>query len=248
MAPTRVQTQIASITTGASAVTYANFAVGSGANRSLVAEVIWRDNTGVAAPTVSSVVFNTTENFTFRRRAQLVYGTDNYITVEIWTLDNPTNATANVVATLSEVNDNSNALILVISEYTGANNGVGANTGGATGNSNAPSCTFTTGASTSMICGAVCQGDPNGSPYTPGGAAVEILDSYISDTAYWVAEQAATAGADTLAATAGGSYRWSIAAIELLAAAGAGTGQPTQARTWGIPTGSGRHDRPGGWN
>src|SRR3990172_5408523 len=164
MAPTRVQTQIASITTGASAVTYANFAVGSGANRSLVAEVIWRDNTGVAAPTVSSVVFNTTENFTFRRRAQLVYGTDNYITVEIWTLDNPTNATANVVATLSEVNDNSNALILVISEYTGANNGVGANTGGATGNSNAHRSRFPPGAAPVISSGLFVREIPNAHP------------------------------------------------------------------------------------
>ncbi len=228
MAIAHVQTQVAN-TTGATTVT-SSFAVGAGTDRSLTAMLLWIDNTGAAAPTGSSVVFNTSENFSFRVRAQLNYATDNYLTSEGWSLDNPTNTTANVVGTISEINDTGDGLTLVVTEYTGANNGVGVNTGAATGTSTAPSCTFTTGASDSWIIGGIVQQTASGGPYTPGSGSVERADSTNNNISFWMADEPATGGSDTFNATSTGSFRWAIAAFELKAAAAAAGGQPMQMR------------------
>lgn len=221
--PTHVQT-VAASTTASTTVTAASFAVGSGTDRSLTAFLLWFDNTGSAAPTGTSVVFNTSENFSFRVRARLNYATNKYFVSEGWSLDNPTNTTANVVGTISEAGDTGNGLTMVVSEYTGANNGVGMNTGAATGTSAAPSITFTTGAATSLMVAGIVQQTSSAGPYTPGTDTVERADGTNSDISYWMGEEPATGASNTIDATAAGSFRWAMAGFELQAAAGGGGG------------------------
>lgn len=220
MAIAHVQTVGTGTSAGASSVTHSSLAVGSGSDRTLVATVHWVDLTGAAAVSVSSVVFNTTENFTFRVRARVNWAGNNYLCTEVWTLDNPTNTTANVVATLSEANDSGDGLRLNISEYTGANNGVGANTGSAVGSSADATVTFTTTTSTGLVVGGIVANN-TGSPIAPASGETERADSTTGTIAYWVAEEAATAGSQTFSATLSASVRWTIAAVEILAAAGA---------------------------
>jgi len=214
MAPALVQTVRTETAIAASSITHANLAVGSGTNRSLVAYVSWQDNTGVAAPTVSSVVFNTTENFVFGQRARINWATDNYAIEEIWYLDNPSNATANVIAALSETND-TEGLAITVQEWTGANNGIGANKGTATGNSTAPQCTFTTLTSTGMICAGICAvAAPT--TFAPIGSENERMDDTIGSISYWAADLASATASQTIGATIT-SGRWGCCAIELLA-------------------------------
>jgi len=214
-----VQT-VATSTAGASSVTHVNLAVGSGTNRSLVAYVII-DDAGSTTTHVDSVVFNGAENFTYRTKAVNLPGGANTLAAEVWTLDNPTDATANVVATASE---SCSGITIIISEYTGANNGIGANTGSATGLSVNPSTTFNTGLATSVICSGVAA-HATDRAFAPGVGTTERHEGYngTSVTNYVGMEENASAGADTIDTTFDGaaSY-WAIAAIELQAAAAGG--------------------------
>jgi hypothetical protein len=198
--------------------------VGAGTNRSLVAVIKWFDLTTAAAPTVTSIVFNTTENFTFGRRGQLNYAGDNYITVEVWYLDNPTDATANVVATLSE--NTPSGIEMTVIEYTDANNGIGANTGGGTGNNIDPTCSITTLTATGMIVGGISGGLVTQTPFAAANGESEIDDGTVGSMSYWTAELAAAAGAQTFGATANATGRWAIAVVELLAAPSAAAEPP----------------------
>lgn len=231
MAIAHQQTQ-STIDDEVSSITYANFAVGSGADRSLVAIVYMREPTGEASvPSVSGIVFNTSEAFTKRASATLTYASTADVVVEVWTLDNPTNTTADVVATLSEVV--SYGIALVVIEYTGANNGVGANVGSATGNSASPSVTFSTGAADSLIVGGI-NAASGSATFTPGANVTELRDITSDQLSAFAGEKAASGGSDTIDATISGSIRWSFAAIELLAASGGisqAVGQTTEANT-----------------
>ncbi len=210
MAIAHVQTVRTETASAVSSITHSNLAVGSGTNRSLVAYVLWLDLSGTA-PQVNSVVFNTSESFTFRARARQTIG-GSFLTVEIWTLDNPSNATANVVATLNEAVGAGDGLALVLSEYTGANNGVGANTGTATGNDDNPTTTFTTGTSTSLIVvGAIVYNAYLGAP---DGGETERLADNIGYASYGAYDHAATGGSHAIDLSCDANY-WSIAAVEL---------------------------------
>ena len=227
MAPVFVQEHHAVRDDAATTITVPSFDVGSGSNRSLVAILGWRDLTGGSTPTGSSVVFNTSESFTFSgTRAQVNWAGNNYITCEIWYLNNPSNATANVVGTISEAGDASDGLFLIVMEFTGANNGIGANKGSATGNSAAPSCTFTTIASDSLIVGGVAKDYVLGQSFAPGTDVTERADFDAEDATQiraFAGTMAATGASQTFAAsTTGYSSRWAIYAIELKAAAATG--------------------------
>ena len=161
MAIAHQQTQSTRSGSATTTFTLSSFAVGSGTDRTLVAYVTWRDDTttGDGAPSVSSVVFNTSENFTFRVRGQYLPFGDTYFTTEIWTLDNPSNATANIVATISHAPDANDWLSFVVSEYTGANNGIGTNTANGSGTTTNIALTFTTDESDSVqLMSALSQG------------------------------------------------------------------------------------------
>jgi hypothetical protein len=216
MAPTYQQVQTAAYSAGVTITV--SISVGSGTDRTLVAVVsCWWNPASSPPPSVSSVVFNTTESFTFRAKAELNFGGARWGEAEIWTLDNPSNATANVVATLSEA-PASGGLLSVL-EYTGANNGVGANTGAATGNSSDPKVSFTTTTSTGLIVAGL-EMNSGIANFTPDGSEVERVDTETANVDQWVGELAASAGAQTVDLTSDTSARWSFAAIELLAASG----------------------------
>lgn len=218
MAIAHQQTQGAESTT--TSVTVSSFAVGSGTDRTLVAIIASWWNPATGTPSVSSVVFNTTENFTYRAKAELNFATTRWGECEIWTLDNPSNATADVVATLSEAPNAGSRLIVL--EYTGANNGVGANVGSATGNSADPQVTFTTTTSDGLIVAGLEFNSGSATPFTPDGSETERADGAYTSISYWAGELAASAGSQTVDLTANTSGRWSFAAIELLAASGGG--------------------------
>ena len=100
--PTHQQTVATGGVSSGTALTASSFAVGSGSNRTLVARVNYYSSGSGGPRNVSSVVFNTTENFTFRGLGEKQWGPGNVRNnnSEIWTLDNPTNTTADVVAEL----------------------------------------------------------------------------------------------------------------------------------------------------
>lgn len=227
MAIARQQTQIVTSTAASATITYTNFAVGSGTDRTLVACVVWRDDTG-SSPVVNSVAFNTTENFTHitGARAQLNYATDNYMTSEIWTLDNPSNSTANVVATLSEPPDASDGLALVIIEYTGANNGTGGTPGTGSGNSSTLDVSMTTNNSDSIIVSANCS-QVSSTTFTT--TQTELIDQGAGSIGVFVGEMAATGGSDTFDLTSSVSRRYAHCIAEINAAAGAGPTVPVVA-------------------
>jgi len=212
-------------TAGSATVTYTNLAVGSGVDRTLVAYVSI-DDAGSTTTHIDSVVFNTSESFTYRAVADNEVAGANTVRVEIWTLDNPSNTTANVVATASEA---ASGLSIIISEYWGANNGVGASVGSATGLGTNPSCTFSTGSARSLICGGAIVHQNSDLAFTPGTGTTERYEGYNGTASlnYVAGEEVATGGSDTIDWTIGTTSYWAICAIELLAAAEA-AGNPWQ--------------------
>lgn len=224
-APLFQQVQIATNSNAVSSITLSSLAVGSGSNRSLIALFGWRDDTTAAPPTGSSVVFNTSENFTYKGRQNFNFGGDNYCTIEVWQLDNPTNTTANVVATASEVNDSGDGMFLIVIELTSANNGSG--TFG-TGQSldNAPTATMMTGAADSLVIWGIIGQAGVATSFTPGTGTTERADGNIGEVAYFAGEEAASGGSDTFDASWSISSRWAVVALEVKAAA-TGDASPT---------------------
>jgi len=219
MALAHQQTDNAEVDVGTS-ITLSNFAVGSGTDRSLVVCVGFSD-IGENDTVVSSVVFNTTETFTQQAAAYNHPGGSHTIGAEVWTLDNPSNTTADVVVTFN--NTVSNGAGMTCSEWTGANNGVGANVGESTGNGTNPSTTFNTGDANSVIVAAVGQYDTADSDYTPGTNTTERVEDHIFQNSYLCLEEDASGGSDTIDCTkSGASTDWAVAAIELVEASVAG--------------------------
>lgn len=218
MAPTFNQSSYAS-GSNVSSLTISSFNVSDHSNRTLVVVVTFRDN-DANAPTVSSVVFNATENFTFRGRAVNNPWGDNRETCELWTLDNPTDATANVVATLSEA---ITAGTLVVLEFYGANNGIGANVATSTGSTSAVSASFTTGSSSSLIVMGVHYGDQYVTS-TPNTGVTELTDlqgvAIGVNAGSWTGTKSASGGADTISITMNNNILWAAVAVELQAEAG----------------------------
>jgi hypothetical protein len=242
MAVTHVQTQSGEATTDPSSITYSNFAVGSGTDRSLIAYVLWKDESVGSSPVnVSSVVFNTSENFTYGgvRSSHEFAGGSQAITAEIWYLDNPSNATADVVATLSEA-ANGGRIIIGISEYTGANNGIGSTVAGTPATTDTPTCTLTTDASGNLIVMGAAQAGTNNSPYTPGTGTTERLDfAGTTDLDGFAGEEASSGGSDTIDCTSSASNRWAAVAVELKAAAGNGGRTTKNTDPYGLGVASG---------
>lgn len=211
MAPTHQQTVRTETASAVSSITHSNLAVGSGANRSLVAHLLFLDSG--SSPHVDSVVFNTSENFTFRKMSRYDLGGGNYLSVEIWTLDNPSNVTANVVATLSETISAGYGLAIVISEYTGANNGVGTNTGASTGDGDPGDCSFTTISASSLVIWGMAGYQGGVQEYTDGGEAQRMRDN-IGYMGYIIWDEASVAGTSSISVVNSAQY-WSLAGIEL---------------------------------
>lgn len=192
----------------------------SGSDRTLVVVVA---SFATSSITVSGATYNGV-SLTQRRAVENNYTANRYLNIAILTLDNPAVGANTVAVTFS--GSPSTYSIRAIS-YTGANNGVGANTGGDTGNSSGPSATFTTGASDSLIVGGAIILTVNGTPFTPGSGVTERTDgssgSGFTGHSFTDGDKTATGGSDTINFTASTSNRWAIAAVEILAAAAVAT-------------------------
>lgn len=226
MAPVFVQAHTGQVAEGGgTVVTCANFDVGAGANRSLVAIVV--SQRGTSAPTCT-VVFNGSENFTLRHSHTYVHWGSTRSSVFLFTLDNPTNTTADVVATL---NASCTDATMVVLEFTGANNGVGANVGSVDGDSSTTTVTIpiTTTSSNALIIGGVNIANPEGDYMTPTSCNERADFSGLNAIAQWVADKAATAGADTIGGTLAANVFFTGGAIELLGAATAASLVPPNA-------------------
>ncbi len=174
--------------------------------------------------TVSNSIVAITYNgvaMTLRAQNNYNYTTNRYLHVLVYTLDGPAAGSNSFSVTY---NQTATANAIVLTSYTGANNGIGA-TNSATGNSTGPSVTLTTNAATGLIVGgaAVLGGDTD--PFTPGSGVTERSDgatgtSTTVDIGYTSGEKAATGGSDTFNFTASASDRWTIVAVELNEAAG----------------------------
>lgn len=203
-----------------SSITLSSFAVGSGTNRSLVAVVqIWDESAGDTI--VSSVVFNTSESFTYQgnRIVHQYAGTARCVVEEIWFLDNPTNTTANVVATVS--GSGATRLSLSVSEYTGANNGFETTYAGAEGNTNLLSVTATTVSADNIIIAGSHSGlQTKTHSSTSATQRWEDNGAGPDNHVHW--EQAATGGSDTVNMTLDTGTRSCSMMSELTAAAAAG--------------------------
>lgn len=90
------------VASASNTATITAFAVGSGSNRLLVVGVSYFDPTPVS--TVSTVVFNGTDNLTLLdTNSKPAFSGEQH--VELWYKKNPTNATGNIVVTMTGVVD-----------------------------------------------------------------------------------------------------------------------------------------------
>ena len=234
MAVAYVQHSIATLAVASNTVTVSSFAVGSGTDRTLVAFFLWYDRAG-SSPTGSSVTFNSSESFTYRNRAQLNFAGDDYLTVEVWTLDNPTNTTANVVAVASESNETGSGMTLLVVELTGANNGVG-NVGAFTSNNSTnPSISLSTTDTDGLMLAASIVQVADSNPFTPGTGTTEIIDGDYSNRAVFAGYEATTGGTDTIDYTATTGRRVAYVAVEILAAAGGAIDLTVAPHTYSFP-------------
>lgn len=211
------QQQDDNFATGTDTVTVPTFAVGSGDNRSLVAFLFARDDN---SPTFigSDISFDlpTPEVFTYRWRWRVTWAGNNRSAIaEIWTLDNPSNDTDDIIAIVSE---SCMELALVVAEYTGANNGVGSIEAGdgANANNDSPSADADTDDVEGLLLAAVV-GQTGQSPVTPGTGVTEIADGENNIT-WWAGEKDADGGIVTIDCTLDGSTRWAECLVELLPA------------------------------
>jgi hypothetical protein len=143
---------------------------------------------------ISAITYNGVA-MTLRAENNYNYTTNRYLHTLVYTLDNPSTGSNTFSATYATT---ATANAVVLSSYTGANNGIGA-TNSATGNSTGPSVTLTTNASTGLIVGGatVLGGDTD--PFTPGSGVTERSDgatgtSTSVDIGYTSGDKAATGG------------------------------------------------------
>jgi hypothetical protein len=177
-------------------------------------------------------------NATFRVRASLQYAGNREITTEIWTLDENdglTSGTGKTVAiTMSE--EVGSRISSVCAIYTGANNGVGPNTGNATGTSTTPSVSLTSTASDSLVAGGFSHWLDDGT-FTPGTGDTERADFVDAGFPFyraWFGDTPGTEASVTLSASSdeSDSAQWAFAAIEVLANAGVGVNASQSAYRW----------------
>lgn len=209
--PTRQQ--FGSVALVSSPATLSSFAVGSGSDRSLVALIGGRNDTNPID--VDSIVFNTSESFTYRGEAWYDQFTNQKI--EIWTLDNPSNTTANVVASWSTGTMNYGMLYVV--EYTGANNGIGSTVGTLADTTSNLYIDLTTDASGNTLVAMLSTQVTDGWPLT-AESGTDILDESAAQRTALFEFDPSTGGTDRIGATAGTGRRSAMVAIELLAAGG----------------------------
>ncbi|KKL66707.1 hypothetical protein LCGC14_2142290 [marine sediment metagenome] len=193
-----------------------SFTVNSGSDIVLVVIVWGLNNSSGSVPTVTSVVFNTSESLT--KQVEITQsGGPSRQAISVWTLLNPTVTTANVVVTW-DVSDIDSTAVHVL-EYTGSD-AIGANSSGS-GNDNIPTHSITTTVDNSMIVAGICFRGADGEPFSPDNSETERADgesgtSNSADISFWAAELLkATAGAQTISATGSAADRWTIASVEL---------------------------------
>ncbi len=173
--------------------------------------------------TVSNSITAITYNgvaMTLRQQNNFNYTANRYLHTLVYTLDNPATGSNTFSVTF---NGSAVANAIVLSSYTGANNGIGA-TNSATGNSSGPSVTLTTNNATGLIVGGVQVLGGDTDPFTPGSGVTEHSDGATgtdvnTDVGFTTGDKPATGGSDTFNFTASVSDRWSIVAVELNAAA-----------------------------
>ncbi len=215
----------------------ASFSFNNVAGDSLVIIANVHDN-NLAVPIVSTITYNTV-SLTKQATSANTDGLSN-LESTIWTLDNPATGSNTVVATF--IDDEAESSSIICLSYSGANNGVGSNfITASTGDGTSISDSFTTENSDSLIIagGMIYGGDTD--PFSIGGdldseRADGATGTHTSrDSGYFAADGAANAASDTATFTASTGDKWTLVAIELLAAAG-GT-EYTQSAAGGVSFG-----------
>ena len=185
-------------------------AVGAGADRVMIALTTVQDSNHANYP-VTSVVFNGGESLTKIREDEAV----GNVGTSIWYLINPTNVTANVVATFTGPLGEMTLGVITItgakqSAQPDANNG-------ATGNSSGPTLSLTTVADNSWSF-TVCAAEASFSSVDNGQTVITGYPQ--TDQSYENADTArkaiATAAATTLGYTIGWGAPWSLSAASFL--------------------------------
>ena len=123
---------------------------------------------GVASNGTSSApTYNSVSMSSAATPVEYNYQVNRYFNLEAWYLNNPATGSNNVVTAYSGT---ATANAVWIASYTGANNGIGTNTGSSTGNDNNPTVTFTTDNSTGLITAAFMGLGADFDPFTPDGS------------------------------------------------------------------------------
>lgn len=182
----------------------------------------------------SAITYNGV-SMTLRAENNYNYTANRYLHTLVYTLDNPATGSNTFSVTYSTA---CVANAIVLSSYTGANNGIGA-TNSATGTSSSPSVTLTTNNATGLIVGGVQVLGGDSDPFTPGSGVTERSDGATdtntnTDVGFTTGDKAATGGSDTFNFTASVSDQWSIVAVEINEAAGGTEG--TLSATLGAAT------------
>jgi len=186
--------------------------VSTGTDRILVLGVATR-----GTPSVTSVVFNTSENFTEQGTIQI-----GNATVHLYTLVNPTATTASVVIT----NSNSLRMAAAVSLYTNVDQTTPVRAGtvqtaSGTGTAPAVSVTGTSGDLLVDACSIVQNGPPTlTAAHTERANITQTGGS--TDVGLGCQELSATGGSDSMSWTASSSTDWAIAALSLISASGGG--------------------------
>jgi hypothetical protein len=191
------------------------FDVGSGANRTLGALIRWKDDVTAYATDCNLPTYNSV-NLAVGRKTIFEPFSNTWYGACVYYLDNPASGSNTFAWSLNA--DASDGVSVALLAVTGANNGIGANTGTATGNDTNPTCTFTTGDANSWIFGGAVHGGP-ANPFAPDGTETELDDGSVGVIAYFCFRDSASGGSDTVGETGDASNRWAISAIEIQEAA-----------------------------
>ena len=194
----------------------------TGSDLTLVVCIMWRDDTTSGAPTVSTCTYNGV-GMTSQGRTSYNFVGDNYLTAEIFTLDDPATGSNTISATLSESNDSNDNLHGSAVSYTGSQ-GIGATTGSSSGNSTTADVTFTTEESTSKIVACSVAESGGAQPITEGSGVSQLYEDNggAQQGSAWMGEMDATGGSDTVGITQNAVRDFATFAIEVKEAVAAG--------------------------
>jgi hypothetical protein len=217
---------IAGVLSHSGSVTLSGFALGAGSDLVMVAFVAYEvRNLGAGAPAPVSVTWNGSEGFTKVLTQEHASGggtTDEHL--DIWVLEDPTVATADVVCNLGTSGDDAAIWVQVYSAADGA----GASDGNAVLAGACPDASVITTVADAMVAGACIRSTrDNGNPWTPdsgvtqraqlahGAGAGSGMNAFGGDM------EAATTGTYNFGAAAG-SEDYVVAAVEIQPAGGGG--------------------------